>query len=52
MVAESEALGDTGVQKFNPYDLCSKSSVRPEAEKLCRYYTAVIDKYLPGEVRP
>jgi inositol oxygenase len=39
------------VQKFNPYDLYSKSTVRPDWEKLRPYYTAVIDKYLPGKLR-
>jgi inositol oxygenase len=39
------------VQKFNPYDLYSKSPVRPDWEKLRPYYTAVIDKYLPGKLR-
>src|SRR5438270_6440931 len=41
----------TWVQAFNPYDLYSKSEVRPDWEKLRPYYTAVIDKYLPGELR-
>jgi inositol oxygenase len=39
------------VQKFNPYDLYSKSPVRPDWEKLRPYYTALIDKYLPGKLR-
>jgi inositol oxygenase len=39
------------VQKFNPYDLYSKSPVRPDWEKLRPYYTAAIDKYLPGKLR-
>src|SRR5947208_3084678 len=39
------------VQKFNPYDLYSKCPVRPDWEKLRPYYTAVIDKYLPGQLR-
>jgi inositol oxygenase len=39
------------VQKFNPYDLYSKSPQRPDWEKLRPYYTALIDKYLPGELR-
>jgi inositol oxygenase len=38
------------VRKFNPYDLYSKSPVRPVWEKLHAYYTAVIDKYLPGKL--
>ena len=39
------------VQKFNPYDLYSKSPVRPDWEELRPYYTAVIDQYLPGKLR-
>jgi inositol oxygenase len=39
------------VLKFNPYDLYSKSPVRPNWNKLRPYYTAAIDKYLPGELR-
>lgn len=36
------------VQKFNPYDLYSKSPQRPDWNRLAPYYTALIDKYLPG----
>ena len=39
------------VQKFNPYDLYSKSPVRPNWDELRPYYTALIDKYLPGKLR-
>jgi inositol oxygenase len=39
------------VQKFNPYDLYSKCPVRPDWQKLQTYYTALIDKYLPGTLR-
>jgi inositol oxygenase len=39
------------VQKFNPYDLYSKSPVRPIWDELRPYYTALIDKYLAGELR-
>ncbi len=39
------------VQRFNPYDLYSKSPVRPDWEKLRPYYTALIEKYLPGSLR-
>lgn len=38
------------VQKFNPYDLYSKSQVRPDWDRLRPYYTALIDKYLPGKL--
>ena len=38
------------VQQFNPYDLYSKSPVRPVWEKLRPYYTALIDRYLPGKL--
>ena len=38
------------VQKFNPYDLYSKSPVRPDWDWLRPYYVALIDKYLPGEL--
>jgi inositol oxygenase len=39
------------VQQFNPYDLYSKSPARPDWQELRPYYTAVIDKYLPGKLR-
>jgi len=39
------------VRKFNPYDLYSKSPKRPDWNELARYYTALIDKYLPGKLR-
>jgi len=39
------------VRKFNPYDLYSKSPVRPNWDELAPYYTALIDKYLPGKLR-
>jgi inositol oxygenase len=38
------------VQKFNPYDLYSKSPVRPDWDKLAPYYAALIHKYLPGKL--
>ncbi len=39
------------VLEFNSYDLYSKSPVRPDWDRLRPYYTAVIDRYLPGELR-
>lgn len=39
------------VRKFNPYDLYSKSPARPDWATLRPYYTALIDKYLPGTLR-
>ena len=39
------------VQKFNPYDLYSKSPERPSWETLGPYYTRLIDKYVPGKLR-
>jgi inositol oxygenase len=39
------------VRKFNPYDLYSKSPRRPDWNELAPYYTALIDKYLPGPLR-
>jgi inositol oxygenase len=39
------------VQKFNPYDLYSKTPVRPDWGALRPYYAALIDKYLPGQLR-
>lgn len=39
------------VRKFNPYDLYSKSPQRPDWGQLEPYYTALIDKYLPGKLR-
>jgi inositol oxygenase len=45
-------LDDQDLRKFNPYDLYSKSPERPDWDKLCPYYTALIDKYLPGKLSP
>ena len=39
------------VRKFNPYDLYSKCPLRPDWNELAPYYTALIDKYLPGKLR-
>lgn len=39
------------IRKFNTYDLYSKSPERPDWTKLAPYYTALIDKYLPGQLR-
>lgn len=39
------------VRKFNPYDLYSKSPNRPDWNALAPYYTALIEKYLPGPLR-
>jgi len=39
------------VRKFNPYDLYSKSPERPDWARLAPYYTALIEKYLPGRLR-
>jgi inositol oxygenase len=39
------------VLKFNPFDLYSKCPNRPDWPKLRPYYTALIDKYLPGALR-
>ena len=38
------------VQKFNPYDLYSKSPQPPNWGQLRPYYTALIEKYLPAEL--
>ncbi len=39
------------VNKFNPYDLYSKSPEPPNAEKLRPYYEDLIAKYFPAKVR-
>lgn len=39
------------VQKFNPYDLYSKSPVVPQASELRPYYEDLIAKYLPATIR-
>ena len=35
------------VQKFNPYDLYSKTPVKPDATELKPYYQDLIARYLP-----
>lgn len=39
------------VRAFNPYDLYSKSAVRPDVEALRPYYEDVIARYLPAKLR-
>ncbi|HUY35106.1 MAG TPA: inositol oxygenase family protein [Pirellulales bacterium] len=39
------------VRKFNAYDLYSKSAQKPDWDRLAPYYTALVDKYLPGRLR-
>jgi inositol oxygenase len=39
------------VQKFNSYDLYSKSPERPNWQELEPYYAGLIAKYLPGRFR-
>jgi inositol oxygenase len=38
------------VRKFNPYDLYSKGSERPNLEKLRPYYEDLVAEYFPGEI--
>ena len=38
------------VKKFNPYDLYSKSSEKPDPKQLRPYYQGIIDKYFPSQV--
>ena len=39
------------VQKFNPYDLYSKSAERPDLDQLRPYYEDLISEFLPAELR-
>jgi len=39
------------VKRFNPYDLYSKATERPDAKKLRPFYQELIDEYFPGELR-
>jgi inositol oxygenase len=39
------------VRKFNPYDLYSKSAVRPDAGTLRPYYEELIAEYFPSQLR-
>lgn len=39
------------VQKFNPYDLYTKSPVLPDWNKLKPYYVDLIGKYLPAQLK-
>lgn len=38
------------VQKFNPYDLYSKSPEPPDWQELRQYYADLIEKYLPSQL--
>ena len=39
------------VQKFNPYDLYTKSHQRPDVARLRPYYVELIAEYFPAEIR-
>jgi inositol oxygenase len=39
------------VRKFNPYDLYSKSSTKPDAKALRPYYQDLIDEFFPAKIR-
>lgn len=39
------------VEAFNPYDLYSKSSERPQVEKFRPYYEALISEFFPAQLR-
>ena len=38
------------VREFNPYDLYSKSDVRPDVDSLRPYYDDLISEFLPAEL--
>ena len=38
------------VRKFNPYDLYSKSDVKPSFTELRPYYNSLINKYFPAQI--
>jgi len=39
------------VQKFNPYDLYTKSHEKPDAQKLKPFYDELIHEYFPDQIR-
>ncbi|MCG8448945.1 MAG: inositol oxygenase [Pirellulales bacterium] len=39
------------VQAFNPYDLYTKSEVRPDVEGLLPFYRELVDEFLPGPLQ-
>jgi len=39
------------VRRFQKHDLYTKHSTRPDVEELKQYYTALIDKYIPGKLK-
>jgi inositol oxygenase len=38
------------VRKFNPYDLYSKSAVRPQLGELKPYYEELVSEYFPAKI--
>lgn len=38
------------VKAFNPYDLYTKTEVRPNVDALLPYYAELVDEYLPGDL--
>ena len=39
------------VQAFNPYDLYTKTEVRPDVEAVLPYYRDLVDEFLPGPLQ-
>ncbi len=38
------------VRKFNPYDLYSKGSAKPNVEELRPYYEDLVSEYFPDQI--
>jgi inositol oxygenase len=39
------------VRRFQKHDLYTKHGTRPDVEELKAYYTALINKYIPGKLK-
>jgi inositol oxygenase len=47
---ERDRAGFAWVHAFNPYDLCSKSPVRPDVGRLRPYYQELLEEYFPPQL--
>lgn len=51
LLSEKDKANLQWVREFNPYDLYSKTLVRPDVEALRPYYEELINEFLPAKIR-
>ncbi|MGH9402470.1 MAG: inositol oxygenase family protein [Terriglobia bacterium] len=50
LMSEHDEQMFNGVRKFNPYDLYSKGSVRPQLKELRPYYEGLVAEFFPPQI--